>query len=162
MDNMFMTAMTMVLPWKIGKDFQRFAKKKKQNENFDPQICIWQENGFRELTLVCVWKLVLGTTQSVLQHFWSDHLLEHSKGMNEPKKKKKRSNDLERSKFCQQVQSFGCVPPWRRVTFKIWEMLKNASEVTVVPKFYFLNDLYASRAKWGTPPMASTVFIQQL
>jgi hypothetical protein len=44
---------------------------------------------------------------------------------------KKRSNDLERSKFRQQVQSFVCVPPWRRVTFKFWEMLKNTSEVTL-------------------------------
>jgi hypothetical protein len=47
---------------------------------------------------------------------------------------KKRSNNLERSKFRQQVQSFVCVPPWRRVTFKFWEMLKNASEVILVPK----------------------------
>jgi hypothetical protein len=50
---------------------------------------------------------------------------------------KKRSNDLERSTFRQQVQSFVCVPPWRRVTFKFWDMLKNASEVTVVPKIFF-------------------------
>jgi hypothetical protein len=47
---------------------------------------------------------------------------------------KKCSNDLERSKFCQQVQSFVCVPPLIRVTFKFWEMLKNASEVTLVLK----------------------------
>ncbi len=47
---------------------------------------------------------------------------------------KKLSNDLDRSKFRQQVQSFVCVPPWRRVTFKFWEMLKNASGVTLVPK----------------------------
>ncbi len=50
---------------------------------------------------------------------------------------KKRSNDIERSKFCQQVQSFVCVHPWRRVTFRFWERLKNASEVTGVPKKYF-------------------------
>ncbi len=50
---------------------------------------------------------------------------------------KKCSNDLERSKFCQQVQSFVCVPPRRRLTFKFWEMLKNVSEVTVVPKDNF-------------------------
>ncbi len=55
--------------------------------------------------------------------------------MNEPKKK--RSNDLERSKFRQQVQSFVCVPTRRRVTFKFWEMLKNALEVTLVPKNFF-------------------------
>jgi hypothetical protein len=46
---------------------------------------------------------------------------------------KKRLNDLERSKFRQQVQSFVCVPPGRRVTLKFWEMLKNASEVSLVP-----------------------------
>jgi hypothetical protein len=52
--------------------------------------------------------------------------------MNDPQKK--RSNDLERSKFRQQVQSFVCVHPLRRVTFKLREMLKDASEVTLVPK----------------------------
>jgi hypothetical protein len=52
---------------------------------------------------------------------------------------KKRSNDLERSKFRQKVQSFVCVPPWRRVTFKFWEMLKNASEVNLSTKKIFLN-----------------------
>jgi hypothetical protein len=55
-----------------------------------------------------VWKLVLRATHSVGQHFWSDDLLEHSEAMNEPQK---RSNGLERSKFCQQVESFVCVPP---------------------------------------------------
>jgi hypothetical protein len=54
---------------------------------------------------------------------------------------KKRSNDLERSKFCQQVQSFVYEPPWRRVTFKFWEIVKNASEVTLVPKNIFLQIL---------------------
>jgi hypothetical protein len=34
-------------------------------------------------------------------------------------------------------QSFVCVPPCKRVTFKFWEMLKNASEVTLVPKNIF-------------------------
>ncbi len=48
-----------------------------------------------------VWKLVFRATHSVLQHFWAQ--------------KKNHSNDLERSKFRQQVQSFVCVPPWRRV-----------------------------------------------
>ncbi len=62
--------------------------------------------------------------------------------MNEPQK---RSNDLERSKFCQQVQSFVCVYPWRLVTFKFWEMLKNASEATLVPKIIsFLKILCAN------------------
>ncbi len=53
------------------------------------------------------------------------------------KSPKKRSNDLERSQFRQQVQSFVCVPPSRRVTWKFWEMLKNASEVTLAPKNIF-------------------------
>ncbi len=55
---------------------------------------------------------------------------------------KNRSNDLEGSKFRQQVQSFVCVHPWRRVTFKISDMLKNAAEVTLVPKnIFFLKSL---------------------
>jgi hypothetical protein len=37
----------------------------------------------------------------------------------------------------QQVQSFVFVPPRRRVSFKFWEMLKNASEITLVPKNVF-------------------------
>ncbi len=57
--------------------------------------------------------------------------------MNEPQK---TFNDLEGSKFRKQVQSFVCVQTWRCVTFKFWEMLKNASEVTLVQKniFFFL------------------------
>jgi hypothetical protein len=62
---------------------------------------------------------------------------------------KKCSYDLERSKFCQQVQSFVCVPPWRRVTFKFWEMLKNAcSEVTLVPKKYLYPESFELCAKF--------------
>jgi hypothetical protein len=72
-----------------------------------PKIGVLQENGFKELTLVFFESLIQGATHSVLQHFWSDHLQEHSKALNEPQK---RSNDLERSKFRQQVQSFVCVP----------------------------------------------------
>jgi hypothetical protein len=34
-------------------------------------------------------------------------------------------------------QSFVCVYPWRSVTFKFWEMLKNASKITLVPKDIF-------------------------
>jgi iron only hydrogenase large subunit-like protein len=33
--------------------------------------------------------------------------------------------------------SFVCVQPWRRVTFKFWEMLKNVSEVILVTKNIF-------------------------
>jgi hypothetical protein len=71
------------------------------------KICILQGNGFKELTFL-VRKPVLRATRSVLQHFWLEHLLEHSKAMNEPQK---CSNDLERSKFRQQVQSFVWVQP---------------------------------------------------
>ncbi len=53
--------------------------------------------------------------------------------MNKPPKKN-RSNDLERSKFRQQVQSFVCVSSRICVTFKFWEMFRSASEVTLVPK----------------------------
>ncbi len=81
----------------------------------------------------------------MLQHFWSDHRLERSKAMNELQK---RSNDLEWSKFRQQVQSFVCVRPWRRVTFKSCEMLKNASEVALVPKKYFLPRNFERCAKF--------------
>ncbi len=42
-----------------------------------------------------------------------------------------------KSKFRQQDQSFVCVPPWRRVTFKFWEMLKNASAVILTLKKFF-------------------------
>jgi hypothetical protein len=51
--------------------------------------------------------------------------------MNKPQK---CTNDLERSKFCNQVQSFVCVQPLKTWGFKFWEMLKNASEVTIVQK----------------------------
>ncbi len=64
---------------------------------------------------------------SVLQHSWSVHLLEHSEDMNESQKKFKWPWKI---RLCQRVQSFVCVPPWRRVTFKFWEMLKHASEVS--------------------------------
>jgi hypothetical protein len=65
--------------------------------------------------------------------------------MNKPQN---RSNDLERSKFRQQVQSFVCVPPRRRASFKFWEMLKNASEVTSLPKNIFLPKNFELSAKF--------------
>ncbi len=86
-------------------------------------------------------KLGLRATYSVLQHFWSGHLVEHSEAMNEPQNTFKRPWEFKvsstSSKFCQQVRSFVSVPPWRHVTFKFWEMLENASEVTLVPKNIF-------------------------
>ncbi len=96
-DTMFTAAMAMVLPWKIAQDFQSFVKIR----NFDPhlKICILQENGFKELTLALF--------ESA---FWGLHILVHNifgqaiywntaKPWTSPKK---RSNDLERSKFRQQ------------------------------------------------------------
>jgi hypothetical protein len=66
------------------EDFQSFIKIR----NFDPH--------FKNLYLARKWvcrahiglirELVLRATHSVLQHFWLDHLLEHSIAMNEPKK----------------------------------------------------------------------------
>jgi hypothetical protein len=41
--------------------------------------------------------------------------------------------------FRQQVQTYICVRPRGRVAFKFREMLKNASEVTLVPK----NDFFS-------------------
>jgi hypothetical protein len=84
-DTMFMAAMTMALLWKIVEGFQSFVKKIR---NFDPHF----KNLYLATTWVwrahigLVWKLVSRATHSVLQNFWSDHLLEHSKAMNEPQK----------------------------------------------------------------------------
>ncbi len=51
---MFMAATAMVLPWKIAEDFQSFVKIKIKYETLilTSKICIMQENGFKELTLV--------------------------------------------------------------------------------------------------------------
>ncbi len=68
--------------------------------------------GLKSLHWFCLKAWIKRATHSVLKHFWSDHLLDQ---------KKKRSNDLERSTFCQQVQSFLCVPPLRCVAFTFWE-----------------------------------------
>ncbi len=48
---MFMDAMTMVLPWKIVKDFQSFLKRF-ETLILTLKICILQEDGFKELALV--------------------------------------------------------------------------------------------------------------
>jgi hypothetical protein len=79
--------------------------------------------------------------------FLSDPLLEHSKGMNEPLKK--RSNDLEKSKFRQQVQSLVRVPPLRRVTFKFWEMpFKKCLRGNLSTKKYFFPTNFELCAKF--------------
>ncbi len=48
---MFMAAMAMVLPWKIVEDFQSFFFKY-ETLTLTLKICILQEHGFKELTLV--------------------------------------------------------------------------------------------------------------
>jgi hypothetical protein len=95
-----------------------------------------QENGFKELTLVLFESLFKGYTFCFTAFLARSSTGTQRSYMNEPQKIK-RSNGLERSKFCQQVQSSVCVRPGRRVAFKFWEMLKNASEVTLVPKNVF-------------------------
>ncbi len=56
--------------------------------------------------------------------------------MNEPKKKNVQMT-LKGQSFVNKFKvSFVCLPE-DSVTFKFWEMLKNASEVTLVPKNIF-------------------------
>jgi hypothetical protein len=40
------------------------------------------------------------------------------------------------------------VSSWRRVTFKFWEMLTNASEVNLVAKIFFFPKNFELRAKF--------------
>jgi thermostable 8-oxoguanine DNA glycosylase len=48
-----MTATAMVLLWKMVEDFQSFVKtEKRETLTLTLKICILQENGFKELTLV--------------------------------------------------------------------------------------------------------------
>jgi hypothetical protein len=56
--------------------------------NFDPHFknLYLARKWVQRAHIGLVWKLVLRTTHSVLQHFRSDHLLEYSKAMNEPQK----------------------------------------------------------------------------
>jgi hypothetical protein len=56
-DTMFMAAMAMVLPCKIVEDFPSFVKKY-VSLTLTLKICILQENGFKELTLVLFESLV--------------------------------------------------------------------------------------------------------
>jgi hypothetical protein len=120
------------------KNGWRFSKFSEKIRNVDPhfnnlylgRIWIWRAH------IGLVGKLGLRVTHNVLQRFWSDHLLEPNEAKNEPQK---TSDDLERSMFRRQVQTYICVRPWGRVTFKFREMLRNASEVTLVPK----NDFFS-------------------
>jgi hypothetical protein len=56
--------------------------------------------------------------------------------MNEAPQKKNVQMTLKDQSFVNKF-SFVCVPPLRRATFQFWEILKNASEVTLVPKTIF-------------------------
>ncbi len=118
------------------KNRWRFSKFREKYETLTLtlKICILQENGFKELKLVLLESLFLGLR--ILFYYIVGQTIYWSTAIpwTSPKT---RSNDLERSKFRQQVQSFVCVPPWRRLTFEFLEMLINASEVTLVPKIFF-------------------------
>jgi hypothetical protein len=98
------------------------------------QHCILQGNGFKELKLVLFESFFLGLNILFYNIFGQTIDWSTARPWTDPKK---RSNDLERPKFRQQVQSFVFVHSWGRVTFKFWELLKNASEVTLVPKKIF-------------------------
>ncbi len=133
-----MAAMAMGLLWKIVEHFQNFVKNRKLLPSLLKK-CILQENGSKELTFILSESLFQGLHILCYNIFGQTIHWSTAKPWTSPKK---LSNDLERSKFRQQVQSFVCVPPWRRVNFKFWEMFKNASEVTLVSKnIYFLKIL---------------------
>jgi hypothetical protein len=118
------------------KNRWRFSKFRKRIWKFDRHFKnLYLARKWVQRALVgIVWKLGLRATHSVLNTFGQTIYWSTSKPWTSPEK---RSNDLERSKFRQQVQSFVYVPPWRRITFEFWEMLKNSSEVTLVPTIYF-------------------------
>jgi hypothetical protein len=128
-DTMFMATMVMVLPWKIIIDFQSFVKIR----NFDPHFKNlylarkWVWRAYIDL----VWKLDLRATYSVLQHFWSDHLLEHSEAINKPQKTFKWPWKIKVSSTSSKFRL--CLPEdvWPS---NFWWMLKNASEVTLEQK----------------------------
>jgi hypothetical protein len=114
----------------------RFSKFRKKFETLTLtlKIFISQENKLEQLTLVLFESLVYGLHILFYNIFGQTIYWSTTKPWTIPKK---CSNDLERSKFRQQVQSFVCVPPWRRVTSKFWEVLKIASEVSLVQKNLF-------------------------
>ncbi len=119
------------------KNRWRFSKfcKKYETLSVTLKICTLQENGFEELKLALFESLFLELHLLFSKKNWSDHLLKHSKAMNEPHKAFKwpwKFKVLLASSI-----SFSCGPPWKRVTLKFWELLKNASKVTSVPKSIF-------------------------
>ncbi len=70
----------------------------------------------------------------MLQHFWSDHLLEHSKAMNKPKKtfkwpwKIKVSSTSSKFRLCASLKT---------CDLKFWELLKNCLRGILSTKKYF-------------------------
>ncbi len=109
-------------PVKTRWRFSKFCKKntkltklRKKYETLTLKLCILQENGFKELTLVLLESLFQGL--HILFHNIFGQTIYWGTAKTWTSPKKKRSNDLEKSKFRQQVQSFVCVHPWRRVIF---------------------------------------------
>jgi hypothetical protein len=137
-DTMFIAAMAVVLPWKIVEDIQSFVKYTKLWPSLQKSVSC------KKMSLKSSqWSCLKAWFKSYTFCF-TTFLIRPSTGARRSHERapKKRPNELEGSKFCQQVQGFVCVPPWRRVTFKFSEMRKNASEVTLVPRnFFFLKIL---------------------
>jgi hypothetical protein len=141
---MFKAAMTMVLPWRIVEDFQTFVKTTKlwpsllksvSCKKMDSKSSHWSclKACFKGYTFCFTTFLVRPSTGAQQSH---------------ERAPKKCSNDLERSKFRQAAKSFVGVHPWWHVTFKFQEMLKNASEVTFVPKIILFLKKFELRAKF--------------
>jgi hypothetical protein len=91
--------------------------------------------GFEELKLVLFESLFLGLHILFYKKTWSDHLLEHSEAMNEPKKKNVQMTLKDHSFVNKFKVLFVCIPE-RRVTFKFLEMLEMPQRVTLVPEKY--------------------------
>jgi hypothetical protein len=117
---MFMAAMAMVFLWKIVEDFQTFVKNTKLWPSLQKSVSC-KKMGLKTSIWSCLKACFKGYNILFYNIFGQTIYWSTAKPWTSPKK---HSNDLERSKFRQQVQSFACVPPWRRVTFEFWEMLK--------------------------------------
>ncbi len=103
---------------------------------------ILQDNGFKELKLVLFESLFLGLHILLYNIFCQTIYWRKSKAMNEPQKTFKWPWKIKVLSASSKLSLWLCVPPWRRATFKFWEMLKNASGVTLVPKeiiTFFIN-----------------------
>jgi hypothetical protein len=120
-DTMFLAAMAMVHPWKIVEDLQVSYKSTKLWPSLWKSVSC-KKMGIKSIHRSCLKAWFKGYTfcftTFLVRQSWST-----AKPWTSPNK---RSNGIERSKFRQLVQSFVCVPPWIRMTFKFLEMLKNA------------------------------------